>query len=559
MSRVGTSSTDHLAAPRWGTRALLAVVAALAVTAVGGLVAVVWPHGHQNVNAAGTVCPSPRLRVAVAPEIAGIVRSVAGALGTGGTACSPVYVSASDPATVALSARTGHPDMWIPSSSAWVEVANAGGTVFDAPQAVIARSPVVIVGPAPLVQALWPDHRTGWADIVRKVSTHQITAMNVPDPLRDTVGLLTVLGINAVTAAGNPDPGIAQLQALSVRGHLADSSASPGDLFTRYAAQSDPAQAGQKIGVFVATEQQLLGYRNSSPKVPLEGYRPVDGAVEADYPVVTARDVAGDPVRRDLAARLAARLATGDTGQRLLDAGFETGRKALQNNAVPLPAAGRLVTTATQWSRYRIMRFQVLILVDISGSMNEPAAGHLTKADLLRQSGAEAAKLFGDETTLGLWYFGTPTAKSPAYTEAVPLGPLDKPEQRALVAQRIAGYRAVPGAGTPLYQSILDGVALMAPKVTAGVVTLVVVLTDGTDESSRFAMSQATFLTRLSTVEGPRPTVPVMTIGYGANADIAALQAIARATGGQAVPATHAADLSSAIARAFLAAHGATG
>jgi hypothetical protein len=44
-------------------------------------------------------------------------------------------------------------------------------------------------------------------------------------------------------------------------------------------------------------------------------------------------------------------------------------------------------------------------------------------------------------------------------------------------------------------------------------------------------------------------------VGYGPTADMKSLTAMAQATGGQAIPATNPADLASAMAQAFLAAH----
>ena len=87
--------------------------------------------------------------------------------------------------------------------------------------------------------------------------------------------------------------------------------------------------------------------------------------------------------------------------------------------------------------------------------MNKPATDKsgrkTTKAGLLRESGLDAARLFGDETSIGMWLFGTPAATSPPHTEAVPFGPITaqvgKTTRRDAVATAIGHYKAPKLAG----------------------------------------------------------------------------------------------------------------
>jgi Ca-activated chloride channel family protein len=86
-------------------------------------------------------------------------------------------------------------------------------------------------------------------------------------------------------------------------------------------------------------------------------------------------------------------------------------------------------------------------------------------------------------------------------------------------------------------------------------VTIVVVLTDGRDEDSPFAMTKAQFLQKLGALRDPARPVPVFGIGYGADADMATLTDMAKLTGGSAAASNDPADLASAMAKIFLAAH----
>ena len=68
-------------------------------------------------------------------------------------------------------------------------------------------------------------------------------------------------------------------------------------------------------------------------------------------------------------------------------------------------------------------------------------------------------------------------------------------------------------------------------------------------------MTQQDFLSELNAGTDRRKPVPVIAVGLGQNADMGALDAMAKATGGRSISATNPADVASAIAQAFLAAH----
>jgi hypothetical protein len=240
-----------------------------------------------------------------------------------------------------------------------------------------------------------------------------------------------------------------------------------------------------------------------------------------------------------------------------------TGLLAQYARAIPLPPT--IAEPAAIWAQYKQLAFQTLILVDGSGSMNDPVklrdGTQSTKADLLRLAGSQAAQLYGEETSLAMWLFASvpqnPTA--PPFQVAVPFGPVNEKingvPRRDIMQAAAAGYKAIPTAGTPLYETVLRGVEDMKKRQKPNTVTMVVVLTDGRDEDSPYAMSQQQFLQRLGAVEDRAHPVPVFAIGYGANADMNGLRQMTKLTGGQAVASNDPGDLASAVAKIFLAAH----
>jgi Mg-chelatase subunit ChlD len=137
------------------------------------------------------------------------------------------------------------------------------------------------------------------------------------------------------------------------------------------------------------------------------------------------------------------------------------------------------------------------------------------------------------------------------------MGPIDQPvngKSRRALLQGATQLQPVPNAGTPLFEVILRANADMQARYRPEAPTLIVVLTDGKDEDSGYAMSREDFLGRLGAARDPAKKVPIHCIGYGADADMATLTEVAKATGGVAIPSADPADLASAIARLFLAA-----
>jgi Ca-activated chloride channel homolog len=575
-------------APRPRRRRWWLVAGLVVVLLALGAGAVVLVRAKGGPAARGDRCTgSTRLRVVAAPELVPVLRTAAAAVAPAppGGGCPVIAVTGR---AVADAARdTGladRDDAWIPSSSLWLDRVDGR---FAATEHVLARSPVVVAMPEPYAKKLgWPGKQPAWGELAALTYARQIPRFSMPDPQRDTAGLLAALAVYAAVGRTTPDPGIAQLKALTFRSRLADAEADPAALLKRLAAEPDPDRAVREIGLFPLTEQALWKYTRDEHRTELVATYPPDAPTEADYPLALSPAAAGDRTRRELAGRLADWFASPPGVQALADHGLRgPAGPAATGGAVPagpgfaarypapvaLPADPAVVRARVdQWAQYKRLVFQVLVLLDGSGSMSAPVrdrTGALTtKAELLRRSGTLAAQLFGEDTSLALWLFAAATPAGPPYTEVVPFGPIDEPvagpgaagvPRRKLVLDAAAKYQAVPNAGTPLYESVLRASEVMQARFRPDAVTLVVVLTDGKEEKTegtKYGMSRETFLSRLAAARDPAKPVPVHCIAYGADADLPTLNEIAKTTGGQAVASTDPADLASAMARIFLAA-----
>ncbi|MEU4691179.1 substrate-binding domain-containing protein [Actinoplanes sp. NPDC023714] len=550
--------------PHRPRRALLAAALVLAVlAAAGGLTWQLMSNGAAAPEAEPTAapipsatspsvtpCPDPELSVAAAPEIAPLVAEAAATLNPDNLRCPPVVVRAEEPGTTAVA--KDRPDVWIPSSSAWLTVAAGAGQRYTASGRPVAYSPVLIAAPEGISTLYAKDGRTTWTGLIQGATESRFPTITMPDPLRSTVGLLSVHAVHAATARTTKDSGIAQLRAFTLRSRLEEASADPVQLLDRMGKESDATTAVYDIGVFPVTEQQLKAYQKANHQVRLAGFPPVDGRVEADYPFALRKGTDKD---------LAAELREAISKPAVAAAGFRIEPTA---GVLELPGSvTELLTPAQQWAQYKDLAFQVLLLIDSSGSMSEAITDKDgkkgTKASLLRESGVSASELFGDDTTIGMWYFGTNARNGPAHTEVVPYGPITgkvegRSRREALQAQ-IGAYKPEASAGTPLYQAVLDGVSAMREQVRKDTATVVVVLTDGADGGTRFAMSNDAFLTKLNETQDPARPVSIIAVGYGPDANMGALTGMAEASGGRAFAARNPADLGSAMAQAFLAAH----
>lgn len=543
----------ELPPPSVTTRLLLAtLIVSVLVLVAGGTTW--WLYSQKPVGESARPagpCSDTLLHVVAAPEIAPVVRDAARVINNGGD-CGPIGVTAQEPAVTATA--SDQPDVWIPSSSAWLRIALVGGVdAYRVEGGSMARSPIILAAPTAIAGRFAHGDQTTWMQLMAGVAGHQIPAVTMPDPLHSSVGMLAVYAIQTAMAHSTPDAGIAQIRALTLRSRLKDASANPAELLQRVAGQSDANAVANDVGVFPITEQQLTAYQRGGNAIALAGSFPSDGLIEADYPFAISTTTKN--------GELAQRLRAAITASALTEAGFRT--YAMPHTLAVPDRSDKLLAPAVQWAQYRTLAFQVLLLIDASGSMNKPAtdkAGRkTTKAGLLRQSGLAAAQLLGDETSVGMWFFNTPTPASPPHTEVVPFGRItDKvgaKTRRDVLATAMSGYRAPNNAGTPLFQTVLDAQAAMRPKVKPGAITLLIVLSDGTDAESKYAMPKKTFLTRLAKSQDPKRPVPVIGVGFGPDADMTTLTDIAKVTDGKAIAAKDPADLASAMAKAFLAAH----
>ncbi len=479
------------------------------------------------------------------------------------------------------------PDVWSPASSGWVTLLEQRTQAADKPNLVpagtlprIAASPLVIAMPRPMAQALgWPGRKLGWSDLVKLVrSPSGWGAFGHPEwgrfklgktnPNYSTSGLNATIGTYFAATGRSTDLSANDLANPTVRAFVAGVEQSVvhyGDTtltFLSNLQRADDAGAGLSyISAVTVEEKSVWDYnqgnptgdpatlgRHPKPKVPLVAVYPKEGTLLSDHPwVVLNAPWVGDAKRR-AAADFLRYLQAGSAQQTFQAFAFrsfngQAGPKiTVQDGLDPRepttvlspPGPSVLNGVLTSWNSVR-KKANVLLLIDVSGSMGDTVAGTgKSKLDLAKQAAANSLALFDNADRVGLWIFSTELAGNKEYQELVPLGPVGERlggrPRRAELLERIRGL--VPVAGTPLYDTASAGFDFIRRHGAPGTINAVVLLTDGKNENPA-GIELGTLLGRLRTEQGDE-SVRMFTIAYGADADLGVLRQIAQTTNGAA-------------------------
>ena len=492
------------------------------------------------------------------------------------------------------------PDVWVPASSAWAlqvqlkRQATKQSDLIPYERPKVATTPMVFAMPKPMAQALgWPRQPLGWNDLLGAVrSSEGWKAFNQPqwgpfrlgklDPNLSTPGLEALIGaIFAATGQGS-DLSVETLQEqadqlrtviLGIERAPGQDADTPATLLANLQQADQADQALGFVSVVPLDEKSVLDYnqgnlggledggQRAKPKVPLVAVYPKEGTLEADHPWIVLRAPWVDAAKRRAAAGFLDYLRSPTVQTRFQQAGFRSpsgragppvteanGLLADQPTRVLAPPAAKVVAAALEsWNAAR-KRSNVLAVFDVSGSMKEevPGSGGLTKIELVRQAAGRGLALFAPETNLGTWLFSTNMSGGKDWVESVPIGPTNAKlpngqSRREVLAAALANMQPTNG-DTGLYDTTLAAFRAVKRSFAPGRINIVVLLTDGINDDPGGGIDQRTLITKLKAEQGDRP-VQIVTIAFGANADIVTLNKISQATGGRAFAARDPRDI----------------
>jgi Mg-chelatase subunit ChlD len=478
------------------------------------------------------------LNVTASPEIAPVVASTARSVSTEDS-CYDVRVSNRESAATAeslvVSDGTERPDVWIPESTVWLQRAQARGA-WSVPVAgtSVASSPVVLALTEDVAGQLgWPAKQPTWSDVLSASGL----AIGVPDPSREPVGVSLLFGVRDVLG-GSPDPAAAittELRTLSP-----NTVPSVADLFTRL---PGTGTAAEPLDGFPAAEVGLLRHNAKQTGAQLVAVY-ADPAVPAlDYPYVLLPDTQKD--KRDAAEKFLNLLMNQKTADALSDAGFRTpdGEMLRKRNTADRTSTAKMTPTEppvaddvdqllNEWSGINLSG-RVQVLLDVSGSMNEPVPGTgANRMAVTLQAAQLGIGLMKQTTKIGVWLFSTNLDGDLDYKELFPVLPIaDQVSSGNL--EKLRTVQAIPNGSTGLYDSTLAAYQSARQNFEPGRINTVIVLTDGRNDDAN-SITREALLAELAKLQDPRRPVRIVGIGIGPDIDVGELQAIAGATGGQA-------------------------
>lgn len=555
-------------AKRPGRALILSIIAAVAVVGVVASGVFLWVGGHLNplFAAAESGCADREQLVIVADStIAPALTDVAKDFDASSETCVQTKVTSQDSAdTSAVLASGGlEADAWIPESSVWLDRMNAtAASLGQTPPEVevgepIAATPVVFAAPATKAAEIASEPVT-WA----RVLGGGLPTL-LPDPEASSTSLA---GLLALRGHSSPDDPRQFAGAMIELGKSIPASTSAA--FGALAAVQEPS-------VVITSEAHVAAYNLEEPTETLVAAYPADGTVLVDYPFVRlpVRTDTGDDEGEDAtadgvasAAETRARLLTefaeaarGAT-ERLAADGFRaadgTGDLDVPGLAVDAPATVATgLDSAAQLEILRAwavltLRSRMLAVIDVSGSMEEPAESGLRRIDIFQQAAIGAMEKFSGEVEMGVWVFSTARNGDLDYEDLAPIAPLADQAHKAGIAGIIQSLPARLGGATGLYDTTLAAVQRVRESYDPEKVNSVLLITDGKNEDEN-GIDLDTLLAELAKIDDPTKPVPVIMIGFGPDTDLAAMQRIAQATKGAAYSASRPEDLGTVLVDAL--------
>ncbi|HEX2272579.1 MAG TPA: substrate-binding domain-containing protein [Acidimicrobiales bacterium] len=491
------------------------------------------------------------------------------------------------------------PIVWSPASSAWGAVLNqrlaeagqpamaavATGTAAD-PNAAkpFMLTPLVIAMPRPMAEALgWPSTPIGYGDILKLAQDpagwggkgHPEWGpfrLGKTNPNFSTSALSATIAQYYAATGKTRDLSIEDLARPEVdafaRG-VESSVVHYGDItltFLNNWYRNDARGTALTYASAVAVEEKSVidynrgdpdgirdpGEQPRAPRVPLVAIYPKEGTLFSDNPFIVL-DAPWVPAEAKDAARLFERFVQKpENQQRVVSFGFRPGNPQVAagdpivpangvdpsqpQNVLGVPEPPVLDRIIDVWGEQR-KSARVLLVVDVSGSMGDPAdGGGATKLDLAKQAAIDALGQFKADDQVGLRIFSTEISRTPPtdYVDVVPIGPIGA--QREVIATRIRSL--TPTNGTPLYTVTSDSFTAMQDAYDPARINAVVLLSDGRNEDRRNNNLDELLSTLRAGSEGQgtRP-VRVFPIAYGKDADLGVLRRIAEATNAAAYDA----------------------
>lgn len=483
------------------------------------------------------------LRVAAAISVAPVLQEAASEFNSEAESCLYIQVTELAPHLVMTELAGGRtldstiaPEVWVPESSAWVELARiseAGAqTIEPAPQS-LASSPVVLAAPegAEGIPGDDADPTASW-DLVLPGERDPHRPLVMVDPNRGADGMATMYAVRQLLGTGDEaDTAMTEfvrdVQLDSAFGHIELTGVYPG---------AEP--------LTVVPEQSVWLYNSRSPETRLRARYPEEGTVSLDYPFATATE---DPDMRAAAEELYELVTSSAYRQRFQELGFRDPDGQAARSVAEMPGieaevplthdeltGDALLTAVEDWNRLS-MPSRALVLADVSDTAAEDLNGGPPRLEVTRDAALLGLDLFPDQTDMGLWLLSTELDDS-GREEMRDLARLDEQANGRTVRdelREIAEDIGLEGGQSRLYDGIASAYEEMTESYHEDKINSVILLTAG-DDDGHSDISHSELVAQLEDSFDPERPVTMFIIAFGDLDDETPLTEIARATSGTA-------------------------
>ncbi len=483
------------------------------------------------------------------------------------------------------------PTVWSPSASSWGGVVNQrladAGKPAYAPSSAqpFMLTPLVIAMPKPMADALgYPAKPLGFDDLIA-LSKNPAGWGSVGHPewgpfkLGKTNPNFSTSALNATTAqyytAAKKTSGLSledvnKPEVAAYNTSIESSVVHYGDTtltFLNNWFRTDQRGTSLTYVSAVAVEEKSVidynlgnpdgvleqGEKPRPPRIPLVAVYPKDGTLFSDNPFYVLDAPWVTPKAKAGAAAFGAFVQTEAHQKRVLEFGFRPANPAVpvdkpitKDNGVDpsqpattlgVPEPAVLTAIIKKWGEQR-KGAQVMLVIDVSGSMGEPAADDgRTRLDLAKSAAIASLDQFSQSDLVGLRIFSTGIgANAGPYVDLVPIGPIATTREQIAVKIR----SLIPTRGTPLYTTAIDSVAAVKARYDATRINAVVLLTDGKNEDPFDDLAATLAKLGNGTEGGSAQPVRLFTIGFGVDADQSTLKRLSEATDAKAYDAKNA-------------------
>ena len=465
---------------------------------------------------------------------------------------SPLRIEAvqMDPETMVDAALAGNVQAIVPDSSVWLDVLDrtyaervtTGDAVGSQPRLTSevtrwAVSPVVIAMWEETAREMgWPDRPIGWKDLLNRAQSNPDFKWSHP-ATNSASGLLATLAefyAGAGITRGLTED-IARSQAVTEYvGAIEKTIRFYGE--GEWAVVQRALNEGSGFLDAFVVQEQLVVYFNQQPNRPgkLVAIYPAEGTLWEDHPLALVESPSLTPLQRETYRAFRQYLTSKPVQQRVLEAGYRpadlsipidgpTSPISVANGADPaqpqttlqVPGPGVVQVVRDVWWLTK-RHTNVYLVADTSGSMAGDKLAQAQEA-LLTFIG----QIKGDTERVGLVAF------SSSVYRVEELDQLGVNRERLLSA--VGGLEA--DGDTALLDAVSEAYNRLQYLGDTERINAIVVMTDGKENNSYTTLDQ--LVSQIA--EGNRTGVPVVIfcIAYGADADMATLQGIADASGGQ--------------------------